>query len=167
MTTSSAETTTLSIGDKAPKFTLPTTLLDGSKSSPATLADFKGRKLILYFYPKDDTSGCTTQAIAFSLARDDFEQAGTGILGISKDSLTRHEKFTQKHNLTIPLGSDPEGETLETYGVWVEKNMYGRQYMGIERTTFLIDEKGIICQIWRKVRVKNHVATVLEAVRAL
>ena len=152
----------VSEGGKAPDFNLQTPA-DGQ----IKLADFKGRKLVLYFYPKDDTPGCTTQAIDFSKAQKAFAKAGAAILGISKDSLARHEKFSHKHDLTIMLAADPEGETIEAFGAWVEKNMYGRKYMGIDRSTFLIDEKGIIRHIWRKVRVKGHVDKVLEVVSSL
>jgi len=150
--------TTLTIGDRAPKFNLECS--DGTTSS---LADFKGRRLVLYFYPKDDTPGCTTQAIAFSGAQAAIEAAGAEILGVSADPLTKHGKFIEKHKLSIRLGSDPEHQMLTAYGVWVEKSMYGRSYMGIERTTFIIDEAGKISHMWRKVKVKNHVEEVLAA----
>lgn len=150
--------TTLTIGDRAPNFKLACS--DGKTSS---LADFKGRRLVLYFYPKDDTPGCTTQAIAFSAARAAIEAAGAEILGVSADPLTKHGKFIDKHDLTIRLGSDPEHQMLTAYGVWVEKSMYGRSYMGIERSTFIIDETGKISHIWHKVKVKGHVDEVLAA----
>lgn len=148
-------------GQLAPDFQLETT------EGPKRLADFAGRKLVLYFYPKDDTSGCTSQAKDFSARKADFAAHDTVILGVSKDSLEKHRRFIEKHELTIPLGSDPEGGVIEAYGCWVEKNMYGRKYMGIERSTFLIGTDGAIAQIWRKVRVKNHVEAVWKAAKAL
>jgi len=153
---------TLEVGDKAPDFTMPT---DGGGS--VSLADFKGKTLVLYFYPKDSTPGCTTQAIGFSQAKADFEATGAAILGVSKDSVKRHDNFIAKQELTITLGSDEEGKVVEDYGVWIEKKNYGRVYMGIDRSTFIIDGKGIIREIWHKVRVKEHVAKVLEAVSSL
>ena len=149
-------------GDKAPAFSMPT---DGDGT--AALKDYKGKPLVLYFYPKDDTSGCTKQAIGFSERLKDFEKAGAAILGVSRDPVKKHDKFKDKHDLTITLGSDEEGAVTEAYGVWVEKSMYGRKYMGIERSTFLIDGKGKIAQVWRKVKVPGHVDEVLEAVKAL
>lgn len=149
-------------GDKAPAFSMPT---DGDGT--AALKDYKGQPLVLYFYPKDDTSGCTKQAIGFSERLKDFEKAGAAILGVSRDPVKKHDKFKDKHDLTITLGSDEEGAVTEAYGVWVEKSMYGRKYMGIERSTFLIDGKGKIAQVWRKVKVPGHVDEVLEAVKAL
>ncbi|MGV6820151.1 MAG: thioredoxin-dependent thiol peroxidase [Parvularcula sp.] len=151
----------LNPGDKAPAFSLP------SEDGPIRLADFKGQKLVVFFYPKDDTPGCTKEAIGFSEQRDAFTKEGVALLGISKDSVEKHAKFRAKHDLTVPLASDEDGKVLEAYGVWVEKTNYGRKYMGIERTSFLIDEKGKILQIWRKVRVKDHVDSVLQAVRDL
>ncbi|GGY52466.1 thioredoxin-dependent thiol peroxidase [Parvularcula lutaonensis] len=148
-------------GDKAPAFTLPTE--DGEVS----LDDFKGHKLVLYFYPKDDTSGCTKEAIGFSEMLDAFEAAGAKVLGVSKDSPAKHAKFREKHDLKVPLASDEEGKVIEKYGSWVEKSMYGRKYMGIDRSTFLIDEDGVVRKIWRKVRVPKHVETVLAAVKEL
>jgi peroxiredoxin Q/BCP len=149
-------------GDKAPAFSMPT---DGDGT--AALKDYKGQPLVLYFYPKDDTSGCTKQAIGFSERLKDFEKAGAAILGVSRDPVKKHDKFKDKHDLTITLGSDEEGAVTEAYGVWVEKSMYGRKYMGIERATFLIDGKGKIAQVWRKVKVPGHVDEVLDAVKAL
>lgn len=148
-------------GQKAPAFTLPTE--DGEVS----LKDFKGKTLVLYFYPKDDTSGCTKEAIGFSEALDDFAAAGADILGVSKDSVAKHAKFREKHELTVPLASDEEGAMIEAYGSWVEKSMYGKKYMGIDRSTFVIDGKGVVRHIWRKVRVPKHVETVLAAVQEL
>ena len=152
----------MQIGDPFPDFTLPR---DGGGAM--SLSDFKGQKLVLFLYPKDDTPGCTLESIDFTARSDDFASAGGIVVGLSKDSATSHDKFIKKHNLGMPLLSDETGGFLETLGCWVEKNMYGRTYMGIERTTFLIDENGIIRQIWNKVRVKGHVDAVLEAVKTL
>jgi len=149
-------------GDQFPNFTLPR---DGEGSM--SLTDFKGQKLVLFLYPKDDTSGCTLESIEFTTNADDFAAANAIVVGLSKDSTASHDKFINKHNLGMPLLSDETGGLLEELGCWGEKNMYGRTYMGIERTTFLIDEAGIIRQIWNKVKVKGHVGTVLEAVKAL
>ncbi len=149
-------------GSRAPAFTLPA---DGG--GKIAMKDLKGQKVVLYFYPKDDTPGCTVEAIDFSKAINKFEKAGAVITGVSKDSVERHDKFKSKHKLKVMLGADEDGKVLEKYGVWVEKNMYGKKLMGIERATFLIDEKGLIRKIWRKVRVKGHVDTVLEAVKEL
>lgn len=150
------------IGEQAPNFSLPT-----DEDSTLTLADFKGTHLVLYFYPKDDTPGCTKEAIGFSDHQDAFAAANTKVVGVSRDTVTKHAKFRAKHDLTVALGADEDGKVTEDYGVWVEKNMYGKTYMGIERATFLIDKKGIVRQVWRKVRVKNHVEAVLEAAQAL
>ena len=149
-------------GSRAPAFTLPA---DGG--GKIALKDLKGQKVVLYFYPKDDTPGCTVEAIDFSKAIKKFEKAGSVVVGVSKDSVDRHDKFKAKHKLKVTLGSDEDGKILEKYGVWVEKSMYGKKFMGIKRATFLIDEKGIIRKIWRKVRVKGHVDAVLEAVKEL
>ena len=149
----------LQAGDTAPDFDLPT---DGA--GRARLADLKGKSVVLYFYPKDDTSGCTTEAIGFSEARQAFEDAGAVVIGVSKDTPASHDKFKSKHELTITLASDESGEMLERYGVWVEKSMYGRKYMGIDRATFLIGPDGAIKRIWRKVKVPGHVAEVLKGV---
>lgn len=153
--------TELTEGVAAPDFEL------AGADGPIRLSDYKGRKLVLYFYPKDDTSGCTKEAQGFSDAADDFAAAGTALLGASKDSLASHAKFAAKYDLKIPLGSDPEGALIERYGAWVEKNMYGRKYMGIERSTFLIDAEGRLARIWRKVKVPGHVQQVLDAARQL
>ncbi len=150
------------VGDKAPNFSLPTDAGD-----TVTLKDFKGQALILYFYPKDDTPGCTKEAIGFSEDLAKFKKAGATVLGVSKDSVEKHAKFRAKHDLAVALGSDEEGAVVEDYGVWVEKNMYGKKYMGIERATFLIDGKGVVREIWRKVKVPGHVEKVLEAVKGL
>ena len=149
----------LETGAKAPDFSIETTL--GTKQ----LASYQGKYLILYFYPKDDTPGCTSEAIDFSNLNKEFEAANAAILGISRDSLTRHEKFTQKHGLQVELGSDEDGNVCETYGAWIEKNMYGRTYMGISRSTFLIDPEGILTRIWPKVRVKGHARDVLDSLK--
>lgn len=150
----------LKIGDKAPDFSLPA---NGDKT--VNLADFAGRQLVIYFYPKDNTPGCTTEAIDFTAALKDFDTANTDIVGVSADSVKKHENFIAKHNLGITLLADEEQKMLNDYGVWVEKNMYGRKFMGIERATYLIDSEGKISQIWRKVKVKGHVDAVLEAAR--
>ena len=151
---------TLSIGDKAPDFSMPS---DGGAT--VSLSDFKGRNLVLYFYPKDDTPGCTKEAIGFTESKAEFDALNTSIVGVSKDTPAKHDKFIAKHDLKIALGSDETGEMIESYGVWVEKNMYGKKYMGIERATYLIGPDGTILEIWRKVRVKDHVAKVLTAVQ--
>ena len=151
----------IDIGSPAPDFTLETP--DGSTS----LADYKGRKLVLYFYPKDDTAGCTREAQDFTAAAPAFRKAGAAVLGISKDTVKAHDKFVAKYELKVPLASDPEGTVIEAYGSWVEKTLYGRKYMGIDRSTFLIDGEGRIVRIWRKVRVGGHVDEVLAAVKAL
>ena len=149
-------------GDKAPDFTLPSD--DGGD---IRLADLSGRTVVLYFYPKDDTSGCTSEAKGFTEAQADFDAVGAVVVGVSKDSVKSHGKFRQKYGLSVRLGSDVEGEMIERYGVWVEKSMYGRKYMGIERATFLIDSGGVIRQVWRKVSVTGHVQAVLTAAREL
>ncbi len=152
----------LNEGDKAPDFTLLTE--DGSQLS---LSDLNGAPLVLYFYPKDDTSGCTTEAIDFTQMLADFTNLNTRIIGVSPDSVSKHVKFIDKHDLRVTLGADEEKTVAMDYGVWAEKKNYGRTYMGIVRTTFLIDKNGQIVKIWNKVRVKDHAAAVLEAVRAL
>ncbi|MDX8353351.1 thioredoxin-dependent thiol peroxidase [Cognatiyoonia sp. IB215182] len=148
------------VGDTAPEINLPR---DGGEM--VNLSDFAGKKVVLYFYPKDDTPGCTKEAIGFTEAVDAFAAEGTVILGVSKDSVKKHDKFVAKHELKIALLSDEEGDVCERYGTWVEKKMYGKTYMGIERATFLIGEDGKIAQVWRKVKVPGHVDAVLEAVR--
>lgn len=148
-------------GDPAPDFDLPT---DGGR---AALADYRGRKLVLFFYPKDDTPGCTNENVAFSAAKADFEAAGAALLGVSRDSVKRHAGFRRKHGLTVDLASDADNDVIERYGAWVEKTLYGRAYMGIDRSTWLVDGQGVIRRVWRKVRVPGHVAEVLEAVRGL
>lgn len=149
-------------GDEAPAFSLP-----GAGGRALSLGAFKGRKLVLYFYPKDDTSGCTRQAREFSALRDEFLACETEVLGISPDTVASHDRFRAKYGLALPLASDQEKRTLEAYGVWTEKSMYGRKYMGVERTTFLIDASGRIARIWPKVKVPGHAEEVLAAARAL
>jgi len=153
------ETTRLEAGMKAPAFSLQVT---GGETR--TLSDYAGRRLVLYFYPKDDTPGCTNEARDFSEHAAAFAAAGAEILGVSRDSLAKHERFTEKHGLGIPLGSDEDGTVCEAYGVWVEKKMYGKTFMGIERTTFLIAADGLVEEVWRKVKVKGHAASVLDRV---
>lgn len=150
---------TLAVGDIAPPFTLPT---DGGKM--VSLADFKGKKVIVYFYPKDGTSGCTKEAWSFRDYKPNFDQLNTQIIGISKDSIKSHDNFKANEKLNFILASDLSGEVCEKYQVWLEKSMYGRKYFGIQRSTFLIDEKGKISKIWRKVSVPGHVEDVLENV---
>jgi peroxiredoxin Q/BCP len=151
----------LSDGDRAPDFELP-----GTGDKPVRLQDFAGRKLVLYFYPKDDTSGCTKQAIDFNALRGEFARAGTDILGVSPDSVASHAKFSRKHDLALPLASDETRDTLNAYGVWTQKSMYGRKYMGVERTTFLIRD-GRIVRTWRKVSVPGHAGEVLDAAKSI
>ncbi|MDE4096590.1 MULTISPECIES: peroxiredoxin [Rhodobacterales] len=148
--------------DLAPMFTLPR---DGG--GEISLADLKGRAVVLFFYPRDDTPGCTKESIGFSGALQAFADAGVEVYGISKDTVAKHDKFVAKHELTTPLLSDAEGTTCEDYGVWKEKNMYGKKHWGIERSTFLIDAEGRIARVWRKVKVDGHVEEVLEAAKAL
>ncbi len=151
----------LNVGDTAPNFDLPT---DGG--GRINLSATKGA-LVLYFYPKDDTSGCTSEAKAFSEMKAQFTEAGAMVVGVSKDGPSSHDKFKAKYELTITLASDEDGAMLERYGVWVEKSMYGRKYMGIDRATFLIGADGRVKQVWRKVKVPGHVDAVLKAARAL
>ena len=145
-------------GDQAPDFELETA--DG----PIRLADFAGKTLVLYFYPKDDTTGCTREAQDFTTLAADFAKAGVAVVGVSKDTVAKHKKFVAKYDLGVTLGSDPEGAVIERYGSWIEKTLYGRQYMGIDRSTFLIKD-GVVKRIWRKVKVANHAQQVLEAAR--
>jgi peroxiredoxin Q/BCP len=152
--------TELTEGAQAPDFTLDTA--DG----PVRLADFAGKTLVLYFYPKDDTTGCTREAQDFTGAAADFAKAGATVLGVSKDSVASHQKFRDKYDLAVRLASDPSGAMVERYGAWVEKSMYGRKYMGIDRSTFLIRD-GVIRKVWRKVKVPNHAQEVLKAAQAL
>ena len=151
----------LKAGDKAPDFDLPT---DGG--GRVRLADFSGRLLVLYFYPKDDTSGCTKEAIDFAGAWPAFDAAGVALVGVSKDSVASHDGFKAKHGLPFALASDESGGVVEAYGSWVEKSMYGRSYMGIDRSTFLIDGEGTIREVWRKVKVPGHVDEVLAAAKS-
>jgi peroxiredoxin Q/BCP len=152
----------LAQGDQAPDFTLPR---DGGGS--ISLSSLKGRKVVLYAYPKDDTPGCTQEAIAFNGLRKAFAEAGTEILGISPDAVKSHDKFKKKHGLDFALAADETQDALQAYGIWVEKSMYGRTYMGVERTTFLIDKDGRIARIWPKVKVAGHAEEVLAAAQAL
>ena len=147
-------------GAPAPDFELE------SPQGPIRLADFKGKTLVLYFYPKDDTTGCTAEGQAFSAMAPEFAKAGATVIGVSRDSVKSHEKFAGKYGLTIPLGSDPEAAMIERYESWVHKKLYGREYMGIDRSTFLIKD-GVIRRIWRKVKVAGHAQEVLDAVKAL
>ena len=150
------------ISDTAPDFTLPVT-----GGGEVTLSALTGAPVVLFFYPRDDTPGCTKESIGFSEELEAFKAAGAQVFGISRDTMAKHDKFTTKHALTVSLLSDAEGEVTNSYGVWVEKNMYGKKSMGIERATYLIDVNGKIARIWRKVKVAGHVDEVLETVRAL
>jgi thioredoxin-dependent peroxiredoxin len=154
--------TALNIGSNAPDFTLPR---DGGGT--ITLSGLRGNPVILYFYPKDDTSGCTQEAIEFSGLRPQFEKLGARVIGMSPDPVKKHDKFKTKHDLKVDLVADEDKAIIESYGLWVEKSMYGRKYMGVERTTFLIDADGRIAKIWNKVKVPGHAAEVLEAAKAL
>ncbi|TVR84234.1 MAG: thioredoxin-dependent thiol peroxidase [Rhodospirillales bacterium] len=153
---------TVSVGDSIPDFTLPT---DGGGTIRSD--DLRGNPSVLYFYPKDDTSGCTKEAMAFRDLADPFGTTRARIVGISRDSVASHDKFKAKHDLNFTLASDEDGRVCEAFGVWVEKNMYGKKYMGIERATFLVDGEGVIRHVWRKVKVPGHAAAVLEAAQAL
>ena len=152
----------LEMGDIAPQFDLPQ---DGGGS--LSLAAFQGKPVVLYFYPQDDTTSCTNEAISFSQLKPEFEKAGAVVIGLSPDSVKKHDKFKAKHDLTVDLVADEERKVIEAYHLWVEKMMYGRKYMGVERATFLIGKDGRVARIWRQVRVKGHAEQVLEAVRAL
>lgn len=149
-------------GDRAPDFDLPA---DGGRR--ISLSGVKGKSVVLYFYPKDDTSGCTAEALAFTKDSKAFAAAGAVVIGVSKDSASSHDKFKAKYDLAVNLAADEETKTAEAYGVWVEKSMYGRRYMGMERATFLIDGHGKIRQVWRKVKVPGHSTEVLQAARTL
>ncbi|MGH6973703.1 MAG: thioredoxin-dependent thiol peroxidase [Stellaceae bacterium] len=151
----------LEIGDKAPDFTLPT---DGAGT--VRLSDLKGQHVVLYFYPKDDTSGCTAEACQFRDLFPKFGRSDVAVIGISRDSVASHDKFKKKYKLPFTLAADEQGKVTERYGVWVQKSMYGRKYMGIERSTFLIDGKGVIRGIWCKVKVPGHAEEVLAAIKA-
>ena len=152
----------ITIGDMAPDFDLP-----GSGGDRISLSRFRGSIVVLYFYPKDNTPGCTTEANDFNRLRAEFESIGAKLVGMSPDSVKSHDKFRTKHDLTIDLASDEDTSTLKAYGVWVEKSMYGRKYMGVERTTLLIDRDGRVARVWNKVKVAGHAAEVLEAARAM
>jgi len=149
-------------GVSAPDFDLP-----GDGGEQIRLSDYRGKTVVLYFYPKDDTSGCTKEAIEFSGLKPEFEKAGAVVIGMSPDTATRHDKFKAKHGLSVQLASDEDKTTLEAYGVWKEKSMYGRTYMGVERSTFLIDATGTVRRVWRKVKVAGHAEAVLAAARDL
>lgn len=149
-------------GDIAPDFTLP-----GADDAKVRLCRLRPRKVVLYFYPRDDTAGCTTEALDFSARVAAFDAADTVILGVSKDPVSKHKKFRDKHGLKVTLLSDEASDVCERYGVWIEKSMYGRTFMGIERSTFLIDGEGRIAEVWRKVRVKGHAEKALAAARAM
>lgn len=150
------------VDTQAPDFTLPVT-----GGGEITLNALQGAPVVLFFYPRDDTPGCTKESIGFSEHLAAFEAVGAKVFGLSRDTMAKHDKFAAKHGLTVPLLSDEEGTVTEAYGVWVEKNMYGKKSMGIERATYLIDAEGKIANVWRKVKVPGHVDAVLEAVRAL
>ena len=149
-------------GDRAPDFDLP-----ADSGGRVSLSRLKGKSVVVYFYPKDNTSGCTAEALAFSKDAKAFADAGAMVIGISKDSVASHERFKAKYDLSLTLAADEDTRTAEAYGVWVEKSIYGRRYMGMERATFLIDGRGVIRQIWRKVKVPGHSADVLKAARSL
>ena len=151
-------TDALAIGSTAPDFALPVT-----GGGVVRLSDLRGRKIVLYFYPKDDTSGCTREAIDFNRLMPRFAACGTELIGLSPDSVASHDKFRTKYGLDLPLASDEEKQALAAYGVWVEKSMYGRRYMGVERTTVLIDAEGRVARVWRKVKVAGHGEEVLKA----
>ena len=152
----------LQVGNPAPAFDLPR---DGG--SNISLASLRGKPVVVYFYPKDDTSGCTTEALDFTALASEFEKAGATVIGISPDSVSKHDKFIKKHSLGIILAADEEQIAANAYGVWKEKSMYGKTYMGIERSTFLIDAEGKLARIWPKVKVAGHAQEVLEAAKAL
>lgn len=152
----------LVIGQQAPDFVLPT---DGG--AEIRLSSLRGRNVVLYFYPKDDTPGCTSEACSFRDQLPEFEKLHTAVIGVSKCSVKKHDKFKEKYDLNFPLASDEDGKVCEAYGVWIEKSMYGRKYMGIDRSTFLIDSEGKIAQIWRKVSVTGHVDAVQKALQRL
>ncbi|MBZ9676772.1 peroxiredoxin [Mesorhizobium sp. ES1-1] len=154
--------TDLVVGDLAPQFELPR---DGG--GLLSLAAFAGKPIVLYFYPQDDTTSCTQEAIDFSRLKPEFERAGAVVIGLSPDNVRKHDKFKSKYDLTINLAADEERKAIDAYHLWVEKSMYGRKYMGVERATFLIGRDGRIARIWRKVRVKGHAEDVLEATRSL
>jgi len=152
----------VSVGEKAPDFTMST---DGNGS--VSLSKLRGKPVVLYFYPKDDTTGCTAEACGFRDTFPDYGKTGAVVIGVSRDSVASHDKFKKKHQLPFILASDADGKVTERYGVWVEKSMYGRKYMGIDRSTFLIDKDGVVRGAWHKVKVPGHVAEVLKAAKAL
>ena len=152
----------LSSGDRAPSFKIAT---DGGETLSS--AGLKGSPYVVYFYPKDDTSGCTKEAIAFSAALPKFRKLGLDVIGVSRDSVESHAKFRKKHKLKVALGSDPETKMAKDWGVWIKKSLYGREYMGLERATFLVNAKGVIATAWHKVKVPGHVEAVLEAAKSL
>ncbi len=152
----------LTIGDEAPDFRLPR-----NGGGDISLSDLKGKAVVLYFYPKDDTSGCTAEAIDFSALGAEFEAANTVVIGISPDSVKSHDKFAAKHSLTVMLAADEDKSALEAYGVWKEKSMYGKKYLGVERTTVLISPDGKVAKIWSKVKVPGHAQAVLDEAKAL
>jgi peroxiredoxin Q/BCP len=152
---------TIDVGSKAPDFDLET------DTGRVSLSALKGRTVVLYFYPKDDTPGCTNEGKDFSALAPEFAKAGAVVVGASKDSVKAHAKFRAKYDLKVELASDPEGKTIEAYGSWVEKSLYGRQYMGIDRSTFVIDGSGVIRAVWHKVKVAGHAEAVLKAVQGL
>ncbi len=149
-------------GDKAPDFSLP-----DETGAIRTLGDFKGRYLVLYFYPKDDTSGCTKEAVGFTGLKGEFDALNADVVGVSPDSVKSHGKFREKHKLDVTLLADEEKSAIQAYGVWAEKKMYGKSYMGVERSTFLIDPKGKIAKVWRGVKVPGHAEAVLDALRGM
>ncbi len=146
---------------------VPDVKLAGMNGQLISPTDFRGQKLVIYFYPKDDTSGCTREAQDFSALAAEFEKTGTWIFGVSKDDANKHQKFTDKYDLKVPLATDPDGSVCDAFGTWIEKSMYGRKYMGIERATFLIGADGTIERVWRNVKVPGHAQDVLEAARGL
>jgi peroxiredoxin Q/BCP len=152
----------IEVGKKAPAFSLPS-----STGGKVALGDYAGKRLVVYFYPRDDTPGCTTEAKGFEAASDKLEALSAAVVGVSKDSLESHAKFCTKYKLAFPLLSDPEGKTIEKYGAWGEKNMYGKKSMGIVRTTVVIDEQGVVRKVFSKVRVNGHVDAVLETLASL
>jgi peroxiredoxin Q/BCP len=154
--------TDLAAGDMAPDFSLPR-----NGGGTVSLSDFAGKPVILYFYPKDDTSGCTTEAVDFSGLTEEFAKLDATVIGVSPDSVKSHDKFAAKHNLSVVLAADEEHKALEAYGVWKEKSMYGKTYMGVERSTFLIDKSGKVAEVWCKVKVPGHAEAVLKATQAL
>lgn len=154
--------TDLAEGMTAPDFTLPT-----DDDAPACLSDLKGKAVVLFFYPKDNTPGCTKEAISFSALKPEFDAANVELIGISPDTVKKHQNFRKKHGLTVRLAADEEKQVAQAYGVWIEKSLYGRKYMGVDRSTFLIDANGRIAAVWRKVKVAGHAEAVLHAARGI